>query len=181
MSAAAALRERDLVSEEEFLALPETMDRIELLDGEVIVSAAPSLLHQHVLGQLYMVFTAWERNHRPATVGLAPIDVRIAPNRVVQPDLFLVLDGFSPRAASPLRLVPDLIVEVVSLKRSYDRITKRSVYADAGVAEYWIVDPFLEQIEQVQGLVTVAVVKEGTLESLVAPGLIASLSEIFPA
>lgn len=170
-----------MVSEEEFLSLPESLDRVELLDGEVIVSAAPSPLHQHVLGELHDLFRAWARARPPATVGLAPLDVRLAPGRIVQPDLFLVLSGFSPRAAAPLHLVPDLVVEVTSLKRSYDRITKRSIYADAGVTEYWIVDPFLGQIEQVTGLETVAIITEGSLESLVAPGLRVSVADIFPA
>lgn len=179
MSAAVQLA-RTWVSEDEFLSLPESMDRIELLDGEVIVSAAPSPLHQHVLGELLIRFRAWQLVHPPASVGLAPLDVRIAPGRIVQPDLFLVLPGFSPRASAPLDLVPDLVVEVVSAKRSYDRITKRSIYADAGVAEYWIVDPFLEQIEQVSGLETVTVYTTGSVESRVAPGLVVALAEIFP-
>lgn len=177
---AAQLLERDRVSEEEFLSLPESMDRIELLDGEVIVAAAPSLLHQLVLGDLYSVMRAWARANPPALVAMAPIDVRLAPGRIVQPDLLVVLGGMPPRAASPLHVVPDLVVEVISLKRSYDRITKRAIYADAGVAEYWIVDPFDGQIEQIQGLETVATITSGTIRSLVAPGLEVTLSEIFP-
>lgn len=170
-----------LVSEEEFLSLPESMDRIELLDGEVIVSPAPTPLHQKVLGKLYRVFCSWQEAHPPAEVGLSPLDVRLAPGRIVQPDLFLVLAGFSPRAAPPLDLVPSLVVEVVSARRSYDRITKRSVYADAGVAEYWIVDPLLGQVELVAGIQTLGVITGGAVESRVAPGLRAALTEIFPA
>lgn len=179
MSAAVQL-ERDWVSEEDFLSLPESMDHVELVDGEVIVSAAPSPLHQHVLIELVASFREWARVNRPSRVGLAPTDVHLAPNRILQPDLFLVLSGFSPRSPGPLKLVPDLVVEVVSLKRSYDRITKRSIYADAGVPEYWIVDPFLGQVEQVQGLQTIAVLKDGVVESRVAPGLVVALAEIFP-
>ena len=181
MSGAAALELHDLVSEEEFLSLTESMDRVELLDGEVIVSAAPSPLHQHVLGELHDLFRSWVRSNPPASVGLAPLDVRLSPGRIVQPDLFLVLSGFSPRASAPLHLVPDLVVEVLSLKRSYDRITKRTIYADAGVPEYWIVDPYLGQIEQVSGLETITVLKEGTLSSLIAPGLQVNVGDVFPA
>ena len=79
-----------------------------------------------------------------------------------------------------MNLVPQLMVEVVSLKRSYDRITKRAIYADAGVEEYWIVDPYLAQIEQVQGHQTVAVYSTGEIQSLVAPTLRVTLAEIFP-
>lgn len=177
---AATLLERDLVSEEEFLSLPESMEHVELVDGEVIVSPAPAFLHQHVLLRLYAAFERWERNHPPATVGLAPVDIRLAQGRILQPDLFLVLAGISPRAPAPLELVPDLIVEIVSGRRSYDRITKRAIYAEAGVPEYWIVDPLLGQIELVAGSTTLAVVTEGSVESHVAPGLVVALSEIFP-
>jgi hypothetical protein len=43
---------RRLVSEAEFLALPETTDKIELVDGEVIVSPPPSVRHQALVQQL---------------------------------------------------------------------------------------------------------------------------------
>jgi len=177
---AATLLERDLVSEEEFLSLPESMEHVELVDGEVIVSRAPAPLHQHVLGVLHEIFTRWRREHPPAAVGLSPLDVRLVQGRILQPDLFIVLEGFSPRAPSPLDLVPDLVVEIVSGRRSYDRITKRAIYAEAGVPEYWIVDPALGQVELVAGSQTLAVVTEGCVESHVAPGLVVALSEIFP-
>jgi Uma2 family endonuclease len=78
------------VSEEEFLALPESMDRIELIDGEVFLPPSPNPRHQLVLGRLFRVFAGWADAHAPAFVGLAPLDVRLAPGRIVQPDLFVI-------------------------------------------------------------------------------------------
>jgi Uma2 family endonuclease len=65
-----------LVSESEFLALPETMDRIELLDGEVIASPSPSVLHQELLSRLVQLLRSWaeERDER-IFVGHSPLDV----------------------------------------------------------------------------------------------------------
>ena len=181
MSMSAALKlERNLVSEEAFLAQPESLDRAELIDGEVIVPPAPSPLHQYVTVELLAYMHAWARANPPATLGLAPLDVRLAPGRIVQPDLFLVLAGFSPRAIAPLRVVPDLVVEVISHDRSYDRITKRALYHAAGVPEYWIVDPFAAEIEHIRGLETVDVVREGAISSAVAEGLVVPLAAIFP-
>lgn len=68
-----------LVTEEEFLALPETMDRVELLDGEVIVAPFPNAWHQEILGRLVLALRTWAASHGgPAFVGMAPLDVRFA-------------------------------------------------------------------------------------------------------
>lgn len=177
----AALRLAPLVTEEEFFSLPESLEHIELLDGEIVVSPAPSPLHQLVVLELGSRLHAWARQHPPAAVGLAPLDLRVAPGRVLQPDLFLALGGFSARATPPLTLIPDLVVEVVSGRRSYDRITKRAIYAEAGVPEYWIVDPLLSVVERVVGDQTQVFAAGARLESVVAPGLAVEVSELFPA
>jgi Uma2 family endonuclease len=142
-----------LVTEAEFLDLPETMDRIELLDGEVIMPPAPSSEHQGLVIEVAGPLWTWARSHPPAAVRVAPLDVRFGPERILQPDLMVFLGGLPVGAPTPLASVPDLCVEVLSSRRSYDRITKRQVYADAGVREYWVVDPVRRLIEVYQGLV----------------------------
>lgn len=47
----------------------------------------------------------------------------------------------SDEIESPLDRIPEICIEVLSGNRAYDRVTKRYLYAEAGVAEYWIVDP----------------------------------------
>lgn len=128
------------VTEDEFLALPETMDRVELVDGEVLVSPSPTDRHQHLVVELTFALRAWCGAHPPAQVRVAPLDIRFGPDRILQPDVFVALGGIQD-PAMPLRLVPDIVVEVLSSHRTYDRITKRVLYAEAGVPEYWIVDP----------------------------------------
>jgi len=135
------------MTEAEFLALPETEQRMELLDGDVILSPAPTNVHQVLVGALHIALHEWAVAHPPAFVGLSPFDVRIAPNRVVQPDLFLLFDGLPSKQL--LRRPPDLVIEALSTNRSYDRLAKRLVYAEAGVGEYWIVDARLRRIEVV--------------------------------
>src|SRR5438093_12956488 len=74
---------RALVSEAEFLRLPESTAKIELLDGEVVVSPSPSYGHQEIVGRIVVALRAWAgRRKRPITVGQAPLDVRFAPGRI---------------------------------------------------------------------------------------------------
>lgn len=137
MSVAAQSR----VSEEEFLSLPESLDRIELIDGEVIVSPSPIFWHQEVLRRLLFALGRWAEGKVDVTVAQAPLDVRFAPNRILQPDAMVFLDHIARSQMGPIDRIPEICIEVLSSNRAYDRVTKRFVYGGAGVLEYWIVDP----------------------------------------
>ncbi|HEY5959516.1 MAG TPA: Uma2 family endonuclease [Polyangiaceae bacterium] len=127
-----------LVSEEEFLTLPESTERIELVDGEVILSPSPSYHHQWILRQIVRALEDWAATQTSAvTIGMAPLDVRFGPGRILQPDAFVVFAPISFDSRGPINDTPALCVEVLSANRSYDRMTKRMVYADAGVRELW--------------------------------------------
>lgn len=140
------------VSEEDYLAQAETMERMELLDGELWVPPAPPRIHQHVIGQLYRMLSGWaDARSEPLFVGLAPLDVRIGPSRIVQPDVFVVVGPVDMRTPGPLDQIPSLCVEVMSTHRVYDRVTKRYLYAEAGVIEYWLVDPTTQAVEILHG------------------------------
>jgi Uma2 family endonuclease len=131
-----------VVSEEEFLELPESMDRVELLDGEVIVSPSPSVWHQELLARLAHALRSWAYGHNgPVFIGQAPLDVRFGPGRILQPDLFVTFGEVALDHQGPLDLVPDLCVEVLSTNRAFDRLTKRLVYGEAGVPELWLIEP----------------------------------------
>ena len=133
---------RTLVSEAEFLALPESTERVELLDGEVIVAPGPSFWHQEILRRIVFSLGQWAvRQTHPVTVGQSPLDVRFGPDRILQPDAFVILDAVAADHAGPIARIPDLCVEVLSTGRLYDRVTKRFIYAQAGVREYWVVEP----------------------------------------
>jgi Uma2 family endonuclease len=156
---------RTLVSEAEFLALPESTDKIELLDGEVIVSPSPTFWHQEVLRRIVLSLGQWatQRGAR-VTIGQAPLDVRFQQGRILQPDAFVILDVVPRDQSGPLARVPEICIEVLSTDRVYDRVTKRMIYAQAGVQEYWVVEPAglierfsgpnLAQIEELRGHLT---------------------------
>jgi Uma2 family endonuclease len=134
------------VSEEEFLSWPESTNKIELIDGLVVRSPAPTWGHQAIAGRIFVRLDHWAEGRR-VTIGHAPCDIRFAPNRILQPDVF-VLSGTVPfRMQGPLDRVPGLCIEILSRNASHDRVTKRALYAEAGVEELWTVslDGFVER------------------------------------
>jgi Uma2 family endonuclease len=82
-------------------------------------------------------------------VFVAPVDVRLNASTIVQPDVLVILNTHIERIAEKRILgAPDLVVEVASpATKEHDRYKKRSVYALAGVPEYWIVDPTERNVE----------------------------------
>ncbi len=82
----------------------------------------------------------WAKGRSGVTVAQSPLDVRFAPNRILQPDAMVFLAALDREERGPITRIPEICVEVLSLNRVYDRVTKRYVYGNAGVVEYWIVD-----------------------------------------
>lgn len=164
------------MSEEEYLRIPETTDRIELIDGEVVVSPSPSFEHQSLSMRLSRVLDAWCDAHPPAIALCAPLDIRLRPGRIVQPDLVLWVDGV-PDRTMPLGVMPQLVVEILSTRPEFDRLGKRVLYAEAGIPEYWMVDPTTKTLEIALGLQSLGVVDRWT--STVAPGLVVEAAPLF--
>ena len=114
--------------------------RYEIIDGKAYALASPRQKHQEILGELYMQFKLCLKK-KPCKVYLAPSDVRLDKKTVVQPDVFIVcdkskLDGQFTNGA------PDLIIEIVSPSTiQKDRLLKYNKYLNAGVNEYWIIEP----------------------------------------
>lgn len=119
-------------------ALPDDRKRYELLDGALIVSAAPRPIHQMVVLGLYrQLYPACPPHLITLT---APLDIDLAQDSVLEPDLLVARrDQFDDRGL-PGR--PELAVEVLSpSSRRIDRVLKRERYERAGTPAYWIVDP----------------------------------------
>ncbi len=135
---------------EELLALPEDGLRHELLDGKHVVTPAPSVDHQRVVGRLLMILTTSIGSDHCIEVLSSPADVHLTPRTLVQPDVFIVRRD-DERLAREWREVGVPLVAVEVLSRSTaarDRGTKRRLYLEAGVEEYWIVDLDARLIER---------------------------------
>ena len=128
---------------DDYWGLPEGV-RAELIDGELWDLAAPSRLHQGISMQLGIRFSTHIALHGgPCKVYAAPFAVNLFADDTtfVEPDLSVVCDGkkLSNRGCEG---APDLVVEIVSpSSRGMDYGTKQNLYREAGVREYWIVDP----------------------------------------
>jgi Uma2 family endonuclease len=123
---------------DDLAALPDDGLRYELVDGTLLVSAAPSKLHQRAVGNLYVLLR--EACPPELEVFLPRTDYQPTRTRSLQPDLLVVSrdDPGDGAVTTPLALV----VEVLSpSSRSIDRLLKRELYEQAGVAQYWLVDP----------------------------------------
>jgi Uma2 family endonuclease len=134
---------------EDLLTLPDDGRRYEIIEGVLYEMPAPNTDHaQLIMNLIELVFSPVVR-----AIGgrlfTAPVDVFLRGASPVQPDLLVLLPG-------QLRLIskrgiegaPALIVEVLSPGNpEHDLVTKRLLYARAGVAEYWLVSPEAALIE----------------------------------
>lgn len=128
---------------DDYYALPDER-RVELIDGVFYDMGAPALIHQKILGELYLLFRECEDQHEgDCEVYLSPCDVRLdRDNRtMVQPDLLVMCHEYDI-GAKAFEGAPDLALEILSPStRSKDMVLKLHKYTNAGVREYWIVDP----------------------------------------
>ncbi len=128
---------------DDYYAIPDEQ-RVELIDGVFYDMASPSWMHQMILGELHLLFRKCTDEHdAPCEVWLSPCDVRLDRDNytMVQPDLFVCCNDTD---TNPMRKegAPDLVIEILSPStRSKDMILKLYKYQNAGVREYWIVDP----------------------------------------
>jgi len=135
---------------EDLLALPEDGLRHELLDGEHVVTPAPTYRHQRVLNQLQFALNAALAGRPGLQVLSSPADLVPGPRTLVQPDLFVIpIDPAAPPTSWRDVGVPVLAIEILSPgTAARDRGVKRRIYQRAGVGEYWIVDLDARLIER---------------------------------
>jgi Uma2 family endonuclease len=125
---------------EEVHSLPDDGNKYELVRGELFVTPAPSPDHERIAGRLTRILVPYVESHRLGTV-YHPRNVLRFEGSEVEPDLMVrsELERGMRWEDAP---VPILVVEILSTSTwRRDHNQKRSLYMDAGVAEYWIVDP----------------------------------------
>jgi len=119
-------------------------ERWELIDGVPYLMSAPGRRHQKMLGNLYLQFGNFLKGKK-CEVYFAPFAVRLnadtLDDTVVQPDLVVICDH-EKLDTTGCAGAPDLAVEVLSPSTSrHDRVIKFDKYLEAGIREYWIIDP----------------------------------------
>lgn len=170
----------------EYRLLPEDGRRWELVQGEFVMTPAPSTRHQKVSRNLqYELMTQLEKPGLAEVIN-APVDVVFDELNVVQPDLVIVASArtsiITERAVEG---PPDVLVEILSPNSvDRDRHLKRRLYAHFGVREYWIVDPVRGLLEAYRLADEGYALRERcdratTLRCPDFPGLEVSLLEVF--
>jgi Uma2 family endonuclease len=115
---------------------------VELAEGCVEVLPMPSQLHQLIVAYLYETIKAFVVAGDLGKVLFAPMRVRLSKDTVREPDVIFMLKQHAHRRGEKYWQGADLVVEVVSADDpARDLETKRAEYAQAGIPEYWIVDP----------------------------------------
>lgn len=138
----------NIFTEEDYYRLPENI-RAELIDGQFYGMSAPSRAHQRILGYLYRTIG----NHIASKNGScevypASFAVKLFEDgkTIVEPDISVICDlnKLTDRGCTG---APDWIIEIVSPSNpAHDYVRKLNLYLDAGVKEYWIVDPMQESV-----------------------------------
>jgi Uma2 family endonuclease len=147
---------------QEYRQLPEDGWRYEVIEGELVMTPPPAYQHQRASAKLHVAMANFCESRNLGEVYAAPIEVLLAPDTPVQPDLvFISASRLNDLIRDQgLAGAPDLIVEILSPSNWYiDRRDKFKLYEASGVREYWIVDPKAATIE-------VFVLRQGQYEAL---------------
>ena len=143
-----ALAQQRLYTEEDYYRLPENM-RAELIDGQFYSQAAPSRTHQRILSDLHITIGQYIRSKGGSCeVYPAPFAVKLFEDdkTIVEPDISVICDP-NKLTDKGCTGAPDWIIEIVSPGNpAHDYVRKLNLYLDAGVREYWIVDPIQKSI-----------------------------------
>ena len=144
-----ALAHANIYTEEDYYNLPENV-RAELIDGQIYYMSAPSRIHQEILMFLSKTIANYiDSKKGPCKVYPAPFAVKLFSEddkNVVEPDISVICDPnkLTDRGCTG---APDWITEIVSSgNSSHDYVRKLNLYMDAGVREYWIVDPIKKTV-----------------------------------
>lgn len=173
-------------TEDDYYPLADRGRLIELTDGNLEVLPQPTDFHQLILIRLSTALHLFVSSLKLGQVRFAPLPVRLWAGKVREPDLIFMSAAHSGRIGRYWG-VPDLAVEILSEgTESKDRQIKRAEYAQAGIPEYWVIDPQNKTLELLRvgrrlntydqfALFTEA----DTLTSPTFPGFTVALTELF--
>lgn len=135
-------------SQSDYFALTERTNRlVEFSNGYVEVLPMPTRRHQKIVLLFYRLLYSFMTAHGLGTVLCAPLRVRLWEGKFREPDIIVMLAAHRDREHETYFDGADFVIEVVSDDApERDLVTKRKEYAEAGIPEYWIVEPQAETI-----------------------------------
>jgi Uma2 family endonuclease len=157
---------------------------VELSDGNLEILPMPTDYQQLILGRLFIALFTFANQYKLGQVRFAPLPVRLWPGKIREPDILFMSAAHTNRIEKYWG-VPDLVVEIISegdAKR--DRIEKLEDYAQAGIPEYWIVDPETKIVDvfRLEGesyKLLAHLAESDSLASPTFPGLTYNLKDLF--
>jgi Uma2 family endonuclease len=182
------LRTGTRMSLDEFLALGETDGKWELDDGVLYIMASGTPDHQYLCLELSRRILDYLDSFQQPPAHLYQEMTTILSRelqRAPEPDIVIILSEHRSIVSSVrVEAPPDIVVEILSTDRNRDLVRKRQIYAEAGVQEYWPIDPnndTVTQLELQDGEYVERAVLGGddTLTTPLLPGLSIRLADIF--
>ena len=136
-----------LWTQDQYLAIAHSCNHlVEFTDGQIELLPMPTRQHQAILRFLLIALFEWTRREG-GEVFCSPLSLRIREGKFREPDLLVLRDADDPRNQNAYWLGADLVIEIVSPDNPRrDLHTKRGDYAEAGIPEYWIVNPLDDTI-----------------------------------
>jgi Uma2 family endonuclease len=169
---------------EDFFALPDDGLHYQLLTGELILSPSPEIMHQRISRRLIVRLDAEIQSSGFGEVFHTPTAVVLSKNDVVEPDLFVIRsDQQSQLTRHVFNGAPPIVFEILSpSNRRMDLQRKALLYANAGIEEYWMIDPEKQRIliqRLIEGKVDLEIFTSGSVTSTVLPGFTVGIDALF--
>ena len=176
------------MSLDEFLALGKTDGKWELDDGVLYIMPSGTPDHQFLMGELFWNFKNYLNGFdEPPALLFQELTTVLSRElqRAPEPDIVIILNGRRgivnrARVEAP----PDIAVEILSTDRRRDLVYKRQIYAEAGVLEYWLIDPrndtvTLLELREGEYVERAVLGADDTLTTPLLPGLSIPLADVF--
>ncbi len=172
---------------EAYRALPDDGRRYEVVRGVLYMAPSPNRWHQKAVGRIFRYLSDFIEDKGLGEVYMAPYDVMLNKKTIVQPDVLVVLNKHLERITDDCVIgAPDLVIEVASPGTAVKDLSEKLFsYAEAGVPEYWVVNPDARTVQVLTlegdtyttlGLFT----GSAELPSRVIAGLSLKVERIFP-
>ena len=163
-------------------------ERFELINGVVYAMSAPNTKHQTILMELSSQIHIFLQG-KTCKVFPAPLDVRLfyaeneSDDTVVQPDIMVICDK-TKLGPEGCRGAPDLVIEILSPSNTAMEMQQKfDIYREAGVREYWVINPENNSLTvycfQKDIIVTKVYKSTDTVDVTILPGLRIALEQVF--
>ena len=134
---------------DQFCDMVDEDQKAHLINGVIYMESPASTLHENLFGFLHFILMGYVSRRKLGIMLGSRTAVRLSEYLGPEPDLIFVSDARRHIVQEQfIDGAPDMIAEIVSPgSRRLDRVEKKELYAEFGVREYWLIDPFQQTAE----------------------------------